>query len=301
MNLSNDKEITLSIVIAAWNGNALLQQCLSSLEKQTDKTKTEVIVVSNFQTDFSANGFSLPARFSAISETATVPELRREGIRLAQGKIVALLEDLCFFDSRWCEEIKKAHEKPDGIIGGSVENAGDKRALNWAVYFYDYGKYMLPNRAGVTETLSGLNVSYKRTALEEVCEIYRNGFYETFVNEELKKRGHRLLMVPAAIVYHNKDYETKRATEHCYHLARSFAAQRVAGFGLPKRAFAAIASLILPLLLPARVVAATVKKGRHTGQLVRSLPYLIFLMFVWSFGEFSGYLFGEGNSAGEWR
>jgi len=301
MNVSNNEEVTLSIVIAAWNDDALLRRCLSSLEEQTDKTRTEVIVISNFQTDSSEKGFSLPVKLVKISETATVPELRREGIAIARGKIVALLEDHCFFDSRWCEEIKRAHETSNGVIGGSVENASIGTALNWAVYFYDYGKYMLPNQAGVTETLSGLNVSYKRTALEEVREVYRNGFYETFVNEELKKRGHRLLMMPTAIMYHNKNYETKRATEHCYYLARSFAARRVAGSSLPKRAFATLAALVLPLLLPARIIIATIKKGRHIAQLVRSLPYLILLMFIWSFGEFSGYLLGEGDSTGEWK
>jgi len=226
--------------------------------------------------------------------------LRQAGIAAARGEIVALLEDHCVFDSRWSEEIKRAHESAS-VVGGSVENVSVERALDWAVYFYDYGKYMLPNAAGATDALSGMNVSYKRAVLGEIREIYRDGFYETFVNEELKRRGHQLFLEPSAIVYHHKNYKIKRAAKHCYHLARSFAAQRTANVTPSKRAFFTAVSLILPILLPARIVSVTVKKGRHIKQLIRSLPFLIFLMFIWSYGEFCGYLMGEGKSAGDWR
>ncbi len=208
--------------------------------------------------------------------------------------------ELIHISTRWSEEIKRAHESAS-IVGGSVENASVERALDWAVYFYDYGKYMVPNRAGAPGTLSGINVSYKRAILDEIREIYRNGFYETFVNEELKKRGHQLVLTPSAIVYHKKNYKTRRAAEHSYHLARSFAAQRVADSDFLKRAFFAATSLILPVLLPARIILATMKKGRHLKELVSATPYLIFLMLIWSYGEFCGYLLGAGNSADEWR
>ncbi len=108
-------------------------------------------------------------------------------------------------------------------------------------------------------------------------------------------------MMPSAIVYHHKTYKTRRAAEHSYHLARSFAAQRVAGSDFLKRAFFAATSLILPVLLPARIILATLKKGRHLKELVSATPYLIFLMLIWSYGEFCGYLFGAGNSTDEWR
>jgi GT2 family glycosyltransferase len=296
-----NQAVQLSIVIAAWNGVSSLRQCLASLEKQTEKTATEVIVVSNFEIDLSASDHSLPAKFLQLPAAATVPELRREGIALARGQIIALLEDHCIFDAEWGREIKKAHRATESVIGGSVENASVERDFDWAVYFYDYGKYMLPNKAGAADTLSGLNVSYRRALLEQVREVYQDGFFETFVNEELKKRGHPLVMRPSAIVFHNKNYEMQRAAAHCYHLARSFAARRVAHSSLLKRAFLTAAALVLPVLLPARIVSTTLKKGRHLKQLIRSLPFLILLMLIWSYGEFCGYLAGAGKSAGEWR
>jgi glycosyltransferase involved in cell wall biosynthesis len=299
-NLDN-KKIELSIIIAAWNGDSMLSECLGSLNNQTEKNNAEIIVVSNFQTVPTENDFSIPVKFIEKSANATVPQLRTEGIINASGKIIALVEDHCVFDSLWCQEIKKAYESGFSIVGGTVENARSKKALDWAVYFYDYGKYMLPNREGEGQTLSGLNISYKRETLEEVREFYRDGFFETFVNEQLKKRGHHLIMMPTAIVYHKKNYEIKRAFEHSFYLARSFAARRVAGFGILKRICFSIIPIILPLLLMTRIITTTVIKGRYLRKLFRSVPFLILLISIWSFGEFCGYLFGEGNSADKWR
>lgn len=301
MNILEKNEVRLSIIIAAWNSASTLSECLASLNKQTDMSSNEVIVVSNFQTDIAENEFSIPINFIKTSETATVPQLRAEGIIAARGNIIALLEDHCIFDSNWAEEIKKAHESDFSVVGGTVENASVEKALDWAVYFYDYGKYMLPNTRGETKTLSGINISYKRKILEEVREFYQNGFFETFINEILKERGYLLMMMPTAIVYHNKNYEIKQASEHSFYLARSFAARRVAGFGIIKRVYYSIISLFLPLILPTRIITTAVIKGRHLFELFRSLPFLIFLMSIWSLGEFCGYLLGEGNSADKWR
>lgn len=291
--------IDLSVVVAAWNGLPLLRQFLASAENQTDSNGIEIIIASNFpvpETDHR------PAvKVMQLSETATVPELRRHGIVAARGRVVALVEDHGILDREWCREIKKAHLGSKTVIGGSVENVNSEKPLDWAVYFYDYGKYMLPNQARQVESLSGMNISYKRGILEGVAEVWHDGFYETFVNEELKRRGHQLWMLPSAIVYHNKNYEINSAVRHCYHLARSFAARRVAGFDLVKRLLFTGSSLTLPLLLPARVVLATARKGRHGRELISALPHLTLLLSIWAYGEFCGYLLGQGRSGGRWR
>jgi hypothetical protein len=70
---------------------------------------------------------------------------------------------------------------------------------------------------------------------------------------------------------------------------------------LGKRTYYSIVSLILPVLLPLRIVKAIVGKGRHIPELVYSMPLIIALMSVWSFGELCGYVFGEGDSENKWQ
>jgi glycosyltransferase involved in cell wall biosynthesis len=295
----NSEQIQLSIVVASWNGTASLQRCLESLEKQADKTSDEIIVVSNFSPDVVRNG--TPVSFHVSPFSSTVPQLRCTGIESARGDVVALIEDHCILDKNWSAEIKKAHASPAAAIGGSVENASVENVLDWAVYFYDYGKYMQPNTAGLTDSLSGMNVSYKRSALEEIREVYKDGFFETFANEELRSRGHSLLMMPSAVVYHNKSYKLRDVIPHSYHLARSYAARRVASSTKSRRLLFIAGSLMLPFLLPARVVAAIATKRRNGVQLARAFPLLVVLLTIWSYGEFAGYIAGEGRSGKAWR
>lgn len=292
--------IKLSIVIAAWNGVESLRRCLVSLENQI-KT-AEVIVVSNFSTaDLLADSRFSFVKFIELAAEITVPQLRNRGINAARGEIVALSEDHCLFDENWCQDVIKVHESNHTAIGGAIENVKNSRTLDWAVYFYDYGKYMPPNQSGETETLSGFNSSYKKEVLRELQEIYQDGFFETFFNEELKKRGHKLYLTDSAIIYHAKNYELKKTLIQFYHLARSFAAKRVSNAPFSKRIGFATVSFLLPIVLPTRIGLNIIEKKRNIKELVSSFHLIIILMSVWSWGEFRGYVSGEGASASAWK
>lgn len=291
----------LSVVIAAWNGPEMLASCLSSLAAQVDAARTEVIVVGNYDCPADMQRRFPFARFSREPDFTIVPELRSRGVSLAAGRIVAILEDHCTVGEHWCAEIAESHELPYSVIGGSVENRPDQKPLDWAVYFYDYGNYMLPDTARVVPSLSGANVSYKREVLEEINQIFADGFYETTVNDELRKRGHLLYFAPSAVIHHNKEYSLRPAMAEAYHHAKTFAGRRVANAVPIKRLAYAVASIALPVLLPLRTVTRVLRKRRNRKALGMSLPYLLLLLAGWSCGEFAGYLFGEGKSAEVWR
>ena len=295
--------VKLSVVVAASNNTQALERCLESLKGQGEAEDTEIIVVSNYRERVQER---IERRFPyvkyvSLPEDTTVPELRTTGIFHSRGEIVALIEDHCLLDENWCSEIKKAHELPYPIIGGSVENASCERWLDWAVYFYEYGKYMPPNQAGLVDCLPGNNVTYKRPVLEKVETIFQKGFFETFIHWELKTQGYPLYMIPSAIVYHKKQYKIKGALTQCYHSGRSFGGMRTSKAMLLKRIGLILGSWMLPILLPSRIVFRTVRKKRHIRELVLSLPYLLLLMASWSYGEFCGYACGEGDSSTRWR
>ena len=298
-------EPKLSVVVAAWNNADSLRNCLASLLARDDEDDSaEVIVASNFgveEADEVRNSFP-EVTYLWLPECTTVPELRAAGIRVANGKVVALLEDHCTPDKYWRREILKAHaQHAHASIGGAIENVSQDGLVSWAVYFYDYGRYMPPCQEGKAAALSGLNVSYKRAALEGVKDSFRDGFFETFVNERLKRDGHFLYLRPEAVVYHHKTYRMREALVQCYHLARSFGARRVAGAAPARRAVFAVAAIGLPVLLPMRIVLTVASKGRHVKELLLSLSHLVTLMAGWSLGEFCGYLAGEGTSGANWK
>jgi len=292
--------LKLSVVIAASNGLAALEKTFVSLRGQAETADTEVIAVCNFGAEGDVAKRFPVFKCVTLASGTTVPELRAHGIHLARGEIIALVEDYCTLDERWCAEIKKAHQSRCSIVGGSVENRCPDKALNWAVYFYDYGKYMAPVQAGPAQTLSGMNSSYAREVLREVQESFREGFYEAFTNDELKSRGHQPHLEPGVVAYLDKDYRFREIIRSYFHFARAFAGRRVADSAFTKRVMFALGSCALPILLPSRVVLGIVAKRRYRPQLLRSLPHLFALTASWSVGEFFGYLFGEGVSARKW-
>lgn len=302
MTTDGSSSIKLSVVVASSNSPSLLEACLASLRGQGEEADTEVIVVSNF-------GYASKERIEeqfpyvrlvVLPSGTTVPELRTHGITLSRGEIVALTEDNCVVDNRWCAEIKKAHRSPYSVIGGVVENDSGKTGLDWAAYFYEYGKYMGPGKAGVTESLAGNNVSYKKALLETVADRFRDGFLEAFIHKSLQRQGHALYLAPSAVVYYKKEHDFSRVVRSCYHHGRSFAGIRVAHAPTATRFGFLMASLLLPLLLPFRIIVRTCLKGRHVEKLWLSLPYIVLFMTSWAVGEFLGYLFGEGESRRKW-
>jgi hypothetical protein len=295
--------VRLSVVIAAWNGVPLLEKCLRSLREDGNEAGTEIIAVTNFD---GGAGRMIESQFPYVRHEpmlpgTPVPRLRSAGIYCSRGEIVALAEDHCTFGKGWCAAIKHAHELPYAAIGGVVENASVTRALDWAMYFYDYGRFMPPIAAGVVGSLSGNNVSFKRAFLAEVEASFRDGFFEPFTHGALKARGYQLYLAPSVVVYHEKTYRDRAAAAHCYHLARGYAAKRAKKASRVERWKLTVGSAALPLLLTGRIVAPTLRKRRHVGALLRSLPHLLLLLTCWSWGEFRGYLSGPGGSAGEWK
>lgn len=297
-----EKKVDLSVVVAASNNPSALEQCLSSLRGQGQEPDTEIIVVSNYDDgarEMVEKQFPYAKHMSLPAHT-TVPELRTRGIEQARGAIVALAEDHCIFDEHWCAAVKKAHQSSHPIVGGSVENANGGRPLDWAVYFYEYGKYMLPNRAGVVDSLPGNNVSYKRSVLENLKQDFRHGFFETFINWKLQAEGFPLYLMPQAIVRYKNCYQFKEAFAQCYHHGRSFAGMRGSSVTPFIRTGLLLGSLILPLLLPLRITWRVMQKGRNIKGLFMSLPYLLIFMSSWSYGELCGYALGVGNSSKKW-
>ncbi len=291
----------LSIVIAAWNGKALLDACLASLLRNEIGSGDEIIVPANFDCGALAEQFPR-VRFLPLPPAATVPELRTAGIRASTGEIVAITEDHFLIGEEWTKAIRSAHPSIDSAgIGGAIENSTGGSALDWAVYLDDYGPYMLPLRSGPASGLSGANASYKRAALVAVEPSYRDGFFEPFVHAEMLRRGLRLSVDPAPVVYHHKTYRTGKALADAYHHGRGYGARRAAQWSAGRRLAFAAGCVILPILLPLRVVFRTIAKGRNLGALFRAIPYLIALRAAWAFGEMRGYLAGEGSSAGQWR
>ncbi len=289
----------LSIVIASINDADSLAACIASFANQARGDEIEIVVAES-SVDGAAEKICAQypsARLLHSAEAKSIPELRAVGLLNARGEILAMTEDHCLAESHWVENILRAHsEGTHQVIGGAVENAATQRLIDWAVYFCEYGRYMLPLAAGATNDLPGPNVSYKRAALDEFRDLLEPATWEPFWHWRLMSRGIQLINDPRVVVYHRKNFTLRGFLSERYHYARSFAGRRVAGVSFVQRAMFTLAAPLLPPLLLWRIIARVLKKGRRRRELFLSLPYIILFTLSWSLGEFIGYAFGAGDS-----
>jgi hypothetical protein len=294
----------LSIVIVSFSSPASLARCLESLVEQAIAHNAEILIVRARIDD--ADCLAVRRRFGGcrwllFPVGETVPRLRCQGMAAARGLVVALIEDDCVVDARWCEAQLHAHREPWAAIGGAVEPDRYTRALDWAVYFYEYGRFMLPFDAHPSSVLPGNNVSYKREALAAEEADRTDGFYDVIVHDAWRRRGVPMLQTPTLLVTNRNSWPLSYASVEPFHHGRGFAARRMAGQPWARRGVRAVLTPILPLLQLYRIVRLLVRKRRFFGPLVCALPWLLVFGTSWAVGEGIGYVLGPGKSVQRWR
>lgn len=249
----------------------------------------EVVVVSAAAVDAGLVAGLPRVRFQQAPGAASVFELRSLGVAVAQGDWLALTEDHCTAAPGWARSLLDAHAAGHAVVGGPVEAAADLGLYLRALHLCEYVEHMPPLPDGMTAILSGLNVSYRRDALEACRETWRQAFYENEVHETLLARGHSLHRASAALVTARLAFAPTRAARHLYAGGRRFGERRARGTAARRRALRLLAPGV-PIVLLARLFGTLAR--RRPGWLplaLAALPYETALIGAWSLGEARGY------------
>lgn len=306
MNSSTtDAEVPrLSAIVASFSAGPILMQCLDALTARADAVAVEILVVRDASR---IDGFDRAAArqryphviFIDAPEGTTVPRLRTLGIAACRAGVIALLEDDCVVERGWSEAAMRVATSPHVAIAGAVEPGPYSRGLDWAVYFCEYGRFMLPLPNGESPPLPGNNAVYKRSAL--VDRPSADGFQEVFAQAEWRRAGVTTGASDALVVRNINRWPMRQVTAVPFHHARAYASRRFAGRSLAVRLPIAAVTLALPAVKIVRLFAVTSNRGRLMGRLIRSLPWVFLFTASWSAGEVAGCLAGPGRSADQWR
>jgi hypothetical protein len=288
-----------------------LGPCLDALLAQTGALTMEIIVpyhagvqgISEVESRYSRVKFLKVTDLKTFSGRKNSrehhDELRARGLAVAQGTLVALIEDCGIAASDWAARMVEAHQQPMGGAGGAMENGIDQ-PLNWAVYYCDFLRYQQPLAAGDAWTISDANCCYKRAALEGIGNVWREVFHESSINDALRAKGDKVVLVPAAVVsQHRLGLTLGSALKERYVWGRSYAASRSKLATTGKRLFWGAFSPALPVLMLTRMTMMAWNKRRTWGAFVKALPLTAMLIVSWSWGEFIGYITGRPYSGGE--
>jgi hypothetical protein len=225
--------------------------------------------------------------------------LRSRGIAMARGDYIGMLEDHARADPRWCASALARHREGHAAVGGAIGNGID-RALNWAVYFCDFGRYQNPVPAGDSAFASDSNVVYTRAALDSVRDAWHPSFREVVVNAGLLKNPHAIVLEPGMRVdQHRSDLSLGKALRERYIWGRSYAETRRILLGKPQLLMLALLWPALPPVMLLRIARTAWQRRIHFGAFLRALPMIVLLLVTWSLGEGIGYLKGlAGGSTG---
>jgi hypothetical protein len=210
--------------------------------------------------------------------------------------LIALTEDDCVVEAGWSSEAK-ADIGPAAAVGGAVEPGPYRRALDWAVYFCEYGRFMLP----VPSALSGNNVVYSRQAIAALPEATRGEWHDAFVHAAWQRDSVPTRVNAAMVVRNVNSWSAGHVTSTPFHHGRAYAARRFGARSALARSGIALLTLGLPALKIARIMSDTLSRRRLAGRLALALPWILVFVVSWSAGECAGCLWGPGSSPSRWR
>ena len=213
-------ELTVSVLIVAWNNGSHLPHCLETLGNQTFKDY-EVIVVDNGSTDGSTSILEqdwpdLNLHVERLPVNLGFAAANNFGARLARGQWLALLNADAFPEPDWLEHLLEATETfPNAFFASRqiqantpnlLDGEGDVYHISGLAWRRNYGM-LVQDKQEIEEIFSpcGAAALYPRQTFLEV-----GGFDEDYFSYQedvdlgfrLRLQGLRCFYVPKAVVHH---------------------------------------------------------------------------------------------------
>jgi GT2 family glycosyltransferase len=201
---------TFSVLICTYNRSEMLAKSLEALIDGTLEKPDQVVVVNggDERSDFIVQKYvgtlGMDVRL-VKTVNKNLAASRNIGLPHCTGEIVGMTDDDAEVFPDWVTQMKKIHaEHPEaGGVGGAVIGAesGDHLLSRIA----DVATFSSPSEPGYVRTIAGVNVSYKRAALQAVGlqdEAMFRGEDVDF-NWRIKRLGYEIYYHPDIKVLHH--------------------------------------------------------------------------------------------------
>jgi len=290
----------LSVILPTCDDFSTIRLTVRALSRQTVRDRIELVIVAPTDDvriiDDEVSGFAAvklvnggPIRTSNISRAA--------GVRVASAPIVVFSEDHSFPDPDWAEALVAAHETGCVAAGPVLTNGNPGSMLSWANLLLEYAPWLDGASKAETTDLPGHNSSYNRDLLlsygddlESMIEV------EAVVQRDLIKRGHRMILEPAARTSHLNFSTLSSAIPLRFNAGRSFAGHRARGFGPLMRGGYILGGPLIPFVRLVRIVSMIRRSERYSWLFPRIIPMLCIVLLADGLGELVGYLTGPGHA-----
>ncbi len=281
----------LSIVVPVRKARVTLEQTIASLLLSCKGIDAEVLVAYASEDETCEIVEQLQGvRLLRANGKYSVPQLRRDGVRAAQGEFVLITEDHCTVAPDWAAKLLAATgQHPASGWGGPVINARESW-LGWTHYLTRYTAFLPPGKAAYTRHLPGNNALYRKDDLLSLATEFADGFWEAEFNVVLTRERGPFWYTPEAPV---KQQQQRGLIEYAslrYRHGRCYGAR----CGKPHSAI----FFFVAALLFWRGLRASVNNGL-TLRFALSSPLLAVYYAGWAAGEMVGYIAGAGDSCSD--
>jgi len=281
----------LSIVIAVQRAEANLPAIREALQTQ-NHPKVEFIFVharpaesAQRQDDGLGNVVDLFADGNAL-----IPELWRDGIRVAAGTWVATTTAHCVPAPDWVARLQDCTADPAAAVGGMFENDAQASAADWAIFLLRYAKFASPQNARIVSDVAADNAIYRRDLITVEQDLLRNGFWEPAFHARFVARGYRLRLEPTILVTHRNRYRAREFFAQRIAHGRRFGRDRAAQLTWPRRIGLLLAAPLLPWLFLRKIRRNALGHPTCAPHLASASGWLLFFLCGWGWGEGLGYL-----------
>jgi len=294
----------MSVIVITPDRYETVRRLMARLHAQTVRHELEIVIVAPAGAiadpddprlhDFAA------LRIVETEGMDSTARARAAGIRAATAAIVVLTEDHSLPEPGWAESLIRAHTGGWAAVGPAVSNGNPRSLVSWANLLIEYNEWLDPAPGGEMHHLPGHNSSYKRDLLLAYGdELDRCLEAESVLHWDLRAKGHRLYLEPAAKTQHLNFSRFGSSVALRFHAGRLFAGMRRSTWGPARRLAYAAGSPLIPFVRLFRILRELRRPNRPRQLIPRLLPMFLPLLAADAAGEMTGYLGGPGRSSEE--
>ncbi len=291
----------LSIVLAALDDYAIIEQVHLCIEAQTIRPHLELVIVCR-----SEQALRLPQGFRDAhpdvvliegGDEILLNEARALGVRRASADYVLILEDHCLPHADCVERMLERLEEGWSVVGPAFVGGNTVFPIGIAANLLTYGQWMGVRQGGPRSFVSGYNSAFPRAVLLARGDRLSDDLITPSVLQmSLAAEGHRFYFEPRAVVVHWESSTWSGVWRILTKNGRALGMLRARRWSLPGRILASVAN---PLLTAHRCLRGMAAFGRTRERSMVVLLLLAPLSAIWTLGELSGYWCRDPRSAVE--
>lgn len=284
----------VSIIVTLGQRRERAMRMLDSLIGQDGIEAVEIVMADNSSHPplITPDSKALRVKVLPCGVRQHLGEMRTAACHVAEGRVVAFVEDHVRLEAGWLKALIGAVEAGHSAIGPSVGNANPGVGVSDAVHRLHYGRWDHPVEPDPINLIPGNNSAYLRSVLDQFGDDLPGLLLtDSVLQMKLAELGTRLTLEPGMRIRHLNAARLPDAlrSEYLYHRCFAFRRRQNLNWNVWRKSVQAVRSIASPLVRLVRIAGGGIG-NRHltTSQHLRELLILFMLLLSAMAGNLLG-------------